>query len=108
MSRRVFDSCDTRAFCEALMRQADTRRDQILYQLLREGVVEVEDMAAKLGVSPSTVRRGLRDLESRGLLRRTHGGAVPVEASLYEPFRYDASFQEQERLRSKEKRRIGY
>lgn len=84
------------------------RHERILHQLLREGALEVEDMAERLGVSPSTVRRGLRDLESRGLLRRTHGGAVPVEAPLYEPFRYDASFQEQEGLRSEEKRRIGF
>lgn len=84
------------------------RQEQILHRLLQEGTLDVADIAEKLGVSPSTVRRGLRELESRGLLRRTHGGAVPVEAPLYEPFRYDASFQEQERLRSEEKRRIGF
>jgi len=84
------------------------RQEQILHSLLQEGTLDVADIALKLGVSPSTVRRGLRDLEGRGLLRRTHGGAVPVEAPLYEPFRYDASFQEQEGLRSEEKRRIGF
>ena len=84
------------------------RQEQILHRLLQEGTLEVADIAEKLGVSPSTVRRRLRELESRGLLRRTHGGAVPVEAPLYEPFRYDASFQEQEGMRSEEKRRIGF
>jgi DeoR family transcriptional regulator of aga operon len=84
------------------------RDEQILHQLLREGTLQVEEIASRLGVSPSTIRRGLRDLESRGLLRRTHGGAVPVESPLYEPFRYDASFQEQECLRADEKRRIGF
>lgn len=85
----------------------DGRSERILHTLLREGGVLVEDLAEKLDVSPTTIRRELRELESRGLLRRTHGGAVPVEGPLYEPFRYDASFQEQEQLRSEEKRRIG-
>src|SRR5579859_1990428 len=109
MSKQNSDLHGMRTLCEAWMGQTtEGRQERILHALLREGAVDVEDMAEKLGVSPSTVRRGLRELESRGLLRRTHGGAVPVEAPLYEPFRYDASFQEQERLRSEEKRRIGF
>lgn len=83
------------------------RSERILQALLREGAVTVEDLAQRLGVSPSTVRRELRSLEGQGLLRRTHGGGAPVEGSLYEPFRYDASFQDQERLHAEEKRRIG-
>lgn len=83
------------------------RYEVVLHQLMRDGVVEVEELATRLHVSPSTVRRLLGDLQSRGLLRRTHGGAAPVETALYEPFRYDASFQEQENLRSEDKRRIG-
>jgi len=34
---------------------------------------------------PSTVRRDLRFLESKGLLYRTHGGAMPPVLSSYEP-----------------------
>lgn len=60
-----------------------------------------------MAVSPSTVRRALSGLEQQGLLRRIHGGAVPVEPSLYEPFRHVSSFQEQEQERAGEKRRIG-
>lgn len=85
----------------------DGKEEQILQALLREGTVEVEVLAEDLKVSPSTVRRRLREMESRGLLRRTHGGAAAAETGLYEPFRYDASFREQESLRSEEKRRIG-
>ncbi len=87
--------------------QTKTRQERLLYHLLHDGNIEVEAMAATLGVSPSTVRRGLQELECRGLLKRTHGGAVPVEAPLYEPFRYDASFQQQDAVRTDEKRRIG-
>ena len=64
-------------------------------------------MARQLRVSPTTVRRELRELEQQGLLRRTHGGAVTVEPALYEPFRHVSSFAEQEQQRATEKRRIG-
>lgn len=83
------------------------RSQEILQQLLRAGGVSVDELAAQLGVSPSTVRRYLNALEQQGLLRRTHGGAVSVEPLLYEPFRHVSSFQEQEERRAVEKRRIG-
>ncbi len=83
------------------------REETLLHHLLHDGALDVEQMAANLGVSPSTIRRDLHGLEVKGLLRRTHGGAVPVEVQLYEPFRYNASFQHQESVRSNEKRRIG-
>ena len=91
------------------MKRGGTARHEafILDSLLRAGTIDVEEVAKNLEVSPSTVRRRLRELQSRGLLRRTHGGAVAPGASLYEPFRYDESFQQQEALRSEEKRRIG-
>jgi DeoR family transcriptional regulator of aga operon len=78
-----------------------------MQDLLRAGDVSVNDLAEQLNVSPTTVRRCLRRLEAQGLLRRRHGGAVPVETSLYEAFRYDADFQERDRLFAEEKRRIG-
>lgn len=83
------------------------RTEEILQALLRAGEVSVDDLAAQLNVSTSTIRRSLNALEQRGLLRRTHGGAVSVEPSLYEPFRHVSSFQEQEERRAVEKRRIG-
>jgi DeoR family transcriptional regulator of aga operon len=49
----------------------------------------------------------LAQLEARGLIRRTHGGATLVEPLLYEPFRYDSSFQAREERYASEKRRIG-
>lgn len=83
------------------------RSERILQALLGEGAVSVPDLAERLGVSPSTVRRELRTLEGQGLLRRTHGGGTPVEKALYEPFRHNVSFQEHEHLHAEEKRRIG-
>ncbi len=90
-----------------MVTETKARHEKLLHHLLKDGAIDVELMAVELGVSASTVRRGLRDLENRGLLRRTHGGAVPVETSFYEPFRYDASFVQQDAVRTDEKRRIG-
>ncbi len=83
------------------------RQEQILRQLRRDGKVMVDDLAKRLTVSASTIRRDLAELEKDGLLRRTHGGAVPIEQFLYEPFRHLSSFQEQEQQRGLEKRLIG-
>lgn len=83
------------------------RSQEILQELLRTGEVTVDELARRLDVSPSTIRRLLHALEQQGLLRRIHGGAVTVEPMLYEPFRHVSSFQEQEQRRAIEKRRIG-
>lgn len=88
------------------MAQPD-RTEEILKELLRTGEVSVADLVRQLNVSPATVRRALRSLERKGLLRRTHGGAVPLEPLLYESFRHLSSFQEQEKHRVPEKRQIG-
>jgi DeoR family transcriptional regulator of aga operon len=83
------------------------RTQEILQDLLRDGDVSVNELAQDLNVSPSTVRRSLRSLHAQGLLRRRHGGAVTVETSMYEPFRFDADFLERESYYADEKRRIG-
>lgn len=83
------------------------RATAIVEHVLREGEISVDALARRLGVSSSTVRRDLARLEQQGLVRRTHGGAVAVSPLLYEPFRHDSSFQEQESRHADEKRRIG-
>ena len=86
---------------------AKRRAQVILQELLRAGKVSVGPLAKRLKVSTATIRRDLSELEWRGLLRRSHGGAVPIQQPLYEPFRHTSNYQEQERQRSVEKRRIG-
>ncbi|HKV42887.1 MAG TPA: DeoR/GlpR family DNA-binding transcription regulator [Blastocatellia bacterium] len=83
------------------------RSDKILEELLRHGEVSVENLAKQFEVSAATIRRDLGELEQQGLLRRNHGGAVPVAPMLYEPFRNLSSFQEQEQKCTAEKRQIG-
>jgi DeoR family transcriptional regulator, aga operon transcriptional repressor len=85
----------------------DRRAQLILQQLLRAEKISVASLAKRLKVSPTTIRRDLTELERRGLLRRSHGGAVPIQRLLYEPFRHTSSFHEQERQQGAEKRRIG-
>ena len=55
---------------------ASERHELILRSLRRHGRLRVADLAAELGVSAITVRRDLAELDSAGLLRRVHGGAV--------------------------------
>jgi DeoR family transcriptional regulator of aga operon len=83
-----------------------TRAAIILKELRQAGSASVEDLHEKLDVSLATVRRDLEELEKSGLLRRTHGGAVPIEPLFYEAFRHDRSFQEQVGSFAEEKRRI--
>ncbi|RMI09077.1 DeoR/GlpR family DNA-binding transcription regulator [Cellulomonas triticagri] len=65
------------------------------------GRVEVAALAADLDVTPETVRRDLTALERMGLLRRVHGGAVPVERAGHEP-----AVSQREQVLSAEKERI--
>ncbi|MFG2887315.1 DeoR/GlpR family DNA-binding transcription regulator [Streptomyces sp. NPDC048297] len=60
------------------------RQREIVEVARREGSVEVTTLALELGVAKETVRRDLRVLEDRGLVRRTHGGAYPVESAHFE------------------------
>jgi DeoR family fructose operon transcriptional repressor len=61
-------------------------RQQAIYLLaLRQGSVDVADLARRYGVTTETIRRDLSDMQQRHLLRRVHGGAVPVERMNHEP-----------------------
>jgi DeoR family transcriptional regulator of aga operon len=79
----------------------------ILTGLQQTGRVSVETLSEHLRVSVVTVRRDLDALDEKGLLRRTHGGAVSIEPLFYEPFRRDQSFLAQVEHAADEKRRIG-
>jgi DeoR/GlpR family transcriptional regulator of sugar metabolism len=55
---------------------AGARQAQLAELIARSGFVSVAEIAVRLGVSGMTIRRDLGALESRGVLMRTHGGAV--------------------------------
>jgi DeoR family transcriptional regulator, aga operon transcriptional repressor len=87
--------------------KTDQRAKSILQLLLRHGNTSVDELAAQLDASAASVRRDLTRLETRGLVHRTHGGAKLAGQTLYEPFRFDSSFQVREGRFAEEKRRIG-
>ncbi|MGW2227241.1 DeoR/GlpR family DNA-binding transcription regulator [Streptomyces formicae] len=68
----------------AVAAEGEDRRRRIVISARRAGSVDVTAIAADLGVSKETVRRDLSTLERRGLVRRTHGGAYPVESTSFE------------------------
>jgi DeoR/GlpR family transcriptional regulator of sugar metabolism len=51
------------------------RHHRIVGALRMDGVASVRDLAARLNVSESTIRRDLKQLDENGELVRTHGGA---------------------------------
>lgn len=88
--------------------KTDTRAKEIVRLLLRHGKTSVDDLTAALSASPASIRRDLARLESRGLVHRTHGGAMLSSTSMYEPFRFDASFHVREDRFAAEKQRIAH
>jgi len=63
------------------------QRQQRIRALLEAfGQVSVDRIVAELGVSRETVRRDLKSMEENGILRRIHGGIVPVDREGEAPY----------------------
>lgn len=78
-------------------------RQQIIKELVvQNNSVQVNELAIEFNVSESTIRRDLREMELKGLLSRTHGGATDVSR-----MNYEMSFKEKEIENSIEKQSIG-
>lgn len=63
----------------------EQRQQEILEELERAGSVSVAVLSEQLEVSDMTVRRDLEELSAQRLLRKVHGGAVPVPKTATEP-----------------------
>ena len=61
------------------------RQRQIHRLALKNGAVDVSDLAQHFEVTTETIRRDLSELQDRKLVMRVHGGAVPVEQHHHEP-----------------------
>jgi DeoR/GlpR family transcriptional regulator of sugar metabolism len=55
------------------------RQKQFLEYIAARQSAQVTELGSAFGVSLSTVRRDLKEMEQSGLVRRVHGGAVLAE-----------------------------
>ncbi|PVG83547.1 transcriptional regulator [Nocardioides gansuensis] len=63
---------------------SESRQSLILDYTRHRGRVEVVALADELGVATETIRRDLRVLADRRLVKRVHGGAIPLESAAFE------------------------
>ncbi|MCP3738974.1 DeoR/GlpR family DNA-binding transcription regulator [Rossellomorea sp. BNER] len=57
---------------------SEERRQLILNQLIYKGRVIAKELADEFSLSIDSIRRDLTIMEEKGLLKRTHGGAIPM------------------------------
>lgn len=80
----------------------DERRQHVMSLIQRDGRVLVSELSDALGISRITIRKDLDYLESKGLVQRTHGGALAPQSSAL----LDPSLKEKEHHQLKEKQHI--
>lgn len=86
---------------------AGARQARLAEAVARDGFVSVVEIAQSLGVSSMTIRRDLEALETRGILKRTHGGAVATESERHEIFdAEEPMFKQRQRRNATAKSRI--
>ena len=64
---------------------AEERQNKIMAELKDKNKLLVNELCEKFGVSSATIRNDLNQLEKRGMLKRTHGGAIPSGKAGFEP-----------------------
>lgn len=80
------------------------QRQAELRELLKSrGAASVTEIARTLSVSESTARRDIDKLAKEGIVSRSHGGAVNVERTTFEPL-----FKDRQLQNTDEKVRIGH
>jgi len=83
------------------------RQARLLEMLGRIGFVSVAEAAERMNVSSMTIRRDLEALEARGVLTRTHGGAVAIQGRRLEVFdAVEPVFEQRRRRQAGAKARI--
>jgi DeoR family fructose operon transcriptional repressor len=78
------------------------RRERIQEYLAAHQIARTVDLCNLLETSEATVRRDLEWLEQKGVLERTHGGAILSQRMVYEQ-----EYQQRAQHHPEEKRRIG-
>jgi len=78
------------------------RRQHILSQIHLQGRAVVGELSSTLHISQITIRKDLDYLQSKGLIQRTHGGALRLQSGAL----FDPSLQEKQKQHLREKQRI--
>jgi DeoR/GlpR family transcriptional regulator of sugar metabolism len=78
------------------------RRERILEYLASHQIARSVDLCVMLETSEATVRRDLEWLEQKGVLERTHGGAILSQRMIFEQ-----EYQQRAQHHPEEKNRIG-
>lgn len=81
---------------------AEERRFRITEVLSRQRAVSAAELTTMLGVTAATIRRDLAELEQKGLLVRSHGGAVSKSSTTS----FQPSYEQQGKLNPEEKKQI--
>jgi DeoR family transcriptional regulator, fructose operon transcriptional repressor len=78
---------------------AAERRNELLAILAAQYKIDVAWAAKTLGTSHETIRKDLVALESQGLLKRVHGGALPVTTVTFEEAVHERTQNQEEKRR---------
>lgn len=81
---------------------AEERQKEIVQMLDKTSSLKVNELAENFKVSESTIRRDLQEMQQKGMLTRTHGGAIGIL-----PTSFEQSFREKETEKHDEKVEIG-
>lgn len=81
---------------------SEERKQKILELIQSSGSMSTAELAKSVGASPITLRKDLAILESMGLVKRTHGGAISKGIAN----RMELSFSEKTNFNLEEKARI--
>ncbi len=84
---------------DVVLRNKSGRQRQILSQLQATPAMRVHELATLFDVSTETIRRDLTELDARGLVNRTYGGAL-------RPIAFEPGLVEREKLMVTERERI--
>ena len=63
----------------------EERKQKIINYVNQNVKATVPELSEQFSVSAATIRNDLRELDSRGLIRRTHGGAIAASFVNFEP-----------------------
>ncbi|GAA0180230.1 DeoR/GlpR family DNA-binding transcription regulator [Clostridium sediminicola] len=63
---------------------AQERLDEIMNELNKDGKIIVKELSEKFQVTEDCIRKDLKNLEKKGLIKRTYGGAMLIRNAAHE------------------------